>query len=300
VSGARILVVDDSAVIRSVLRKHLVEQGYTVEEAVDGVAGLQACRDALPDVVLLDIEMPALDGHGVLTELQADPATKHIPVVFLTARTSTEDVVEGLRIGAHDYLRKPFEPSELIARVSAACRVKELEDELRRRNAELEELSRTDPLTGLANRRHLQEHLTITAAIARRHDGSMSVLMIDVDHFKRVNDTYGHEVGDTVLREIAIRMGAACRTEDLLGRWGGEEFLLVAPATDVDGAAEVGERVRAAVSSSPIDVPGGGGVTVTVSIGAAEGHGEIDELLRVADTALYAAKAGGRDRLVRG
>ena len=295
--AARVLVVDDSVVIRSVLRKALTERGHEVFEAVDGIDAVRATREHSPDLVLMDVEMPNLDGHGALRELQADPATAHIPVVFLTGRTSVEDVVEGLRLGAHDYLRKPFEPEELVARVSAAWRVKQLEDELRRRNAELEALSRTDALTGLANRRHLQEQLTIAAALARRHGGRMGVLMIDVDHFKSINDRFGHDVGDAVLREVATRLEATSRAEDLVGRWGGEEFLVVAPSTDAPGVRELGERARRATSSQPIEVPSGT-ITVTVSVGVAESDGDVEQVLRDADLALYEAKAAGRDRVV--
>jgi two-component system cell cycle response regulator len=181
--------------------------------------------------------------------------------------------------------------------VSAAWRVKQLEDELRRRNAELEALSRTDALTGLANRRHLQEQLTIAAALARRHGGRMGVLMIDVDHFKSINDRFGHDVGDAVLREVAARLEATARAEDLVGRWGGEEFLVVAPSTDAPGVRELGERARRATSSQPIEVPSGT-ITVTVSVGVAESDGDVEQVLRDADTALYEAKAAGRDCVV--
>ena len=150
-----VLVVDDSLVVRAVVRSRLEEEGYRVIEAVDGIAALDECRRAAPDVVLLDVEMPGIDGREVLRRLKADPGLADIPVVFLTARTGMADVVDGLRSGAHDYLRKPFEPEELVARVAAAAHVKKLQDRLRERNADLETMSRTDLLTGLYNRRHL-------------------------------------------------------------------------------------------------------------------------------------------------
>jgi two-component system cell cycle response regulator len=151
-----VLVAEDSLVIRAVLVEQLQSRGYRVIEAGDGEQALAACRREQPDVVLLDVEMPHLDGHGVLAQIKADPRLADIPVVFVTSRVTTEDVVDGLRLGAHDYLRKPFEPSELLARVHAAVRNKALQDELRLRNAELELASRTDALTGLRNRRHLE------------------------------------------------------------------------------------------------------------------------------------------------
>jgi two-component system cell cycle response regulator len=161
-SGARIVIAEDSLVVRALLRRQLEEHGHTVFEAADGEEALAACRVRHPDVILLDVEMPKLDGYGVLAALRKDEQLVDIPVVFLTARTALEDVVQGLRLGAHDYLRKPFEPAELLARVTAAFRVKSLQDELRQRNLELDAMSRTDALTGLPNRRHLQERLVAT------------------------------------------------------------------------------------------------------------------------------------------
>ena len=159
-----VVVAEDSLVIRAVLVEQLRSRGYRVIEAGDGEEALAVCRREQPDVVLLDVEMPHLDGHGVLARIKADPRLADIPVVFVTSRVTTEDVVDGLRLGAHDYLRKPFEPSELLAWVHAAVRIKALQDELRLRNAELELASRTDALTGLRNRRHLEEQLQRLAA----------------------------------------------------------------------------------------------------------------------------------------
>lgn len=296
---ARILVADDSLVIRSLLRKQLQEQGHVVVEAVDGEEALRICGQEPPDVILLDVVMPKLDGHGVLTQLQASTATAHIPVVFLTGRATTDDVVEGLRLGAHDYLRKPFEPAELLARVSAALRVKRLQDELRIRNAELEAASRTDPLTGLPNRRHLQEQLVAAGSAAKRRGENMAVLMVDVDHFKAVNDRLGHAGGDHVLRRVALALASACRAEDVAGRWGGEEFLVVAPTTDEEGAAALAERIRALTAAEGITVEGTDEpVTVTVSVGVAYGKDDVDAVVRDADAALYRAKAEGRNRVV--
>jgi diguanylate cyclase (GGDEF)-like protein len=300
VSGgrARIVVADDSLVVRTLLRRQLEEHGHTVLEAVDGEDALRVVRAEKPDIVLLDVEMPKLDGHRVLAALRADPELADTPVVFLTGRTTTEDVVEGLRLGAHDYLRKPFEPAELLARVSAAHRVKTLQDQLRVRNAELDAMSRTDALTGLPNRRHLQEHLVATASAAARHGQHVGILMIDVDNFKTVNDTIGHGGGDIVLRVVASRISSACRTEDVAGRWGGEEFIVVAPLTDRDGVASLGERVRSLVAAEPVVVDGESALVVTVSVGAASGLGDVDGLVRDADAALYEAKVAGRDRVV--
>jgi diguanylate cyclase (GGDEF)-like protein len=295
--AALVLVAEDSLVVRTLLRRQLEHHGYRVVEAVDGEEALSVCREHGPDVILLDVEMPKLDGHGVLAALQRSPELADIPVVFLTARTTTEDVVEGLRLGAHDYLRKPFEAAELLARVSAAVRVKTLQHQLRQRNIELSAISRTDALTGLPNRRELQERLIALASAARRYHQQSAVLMVDVDHFKAVNDTRGHEAGDLVLRAVANRLRAACRTEDSAGRWGGEEFLVIAPMTDLAGGARLGERIRSSVGAAVVPVGDGADIDVTVSVGVAAGEGG-DDVLAEADAALYAAKRAGRNRVV--
>ena len=298
VSTPVILVAEDSLLIRTVLTEHLATGGYRVIEAVDGEEAVETCQRERPDMVLLDVEMPRLDGYGVLARLQEDPHLAEIPVVFVTSRVTATDLVEGLRLGAHDYLRKPFEPSELLARVAAALRVKALQDELRVRNAELELMARTDALTGLYNRRHLEEHLGSHASLAYRHGASLAVLVSDVDRFKRVNDEHGHAAGDAVLRVVAGRLRDGIRREDLAGRWGGEEFLIVAPHTDLDAATVLGERVRAAVADTPIPLPGGAALSVTISVGCASGADLAwEDLVRRADNALYQAKASGRNRV---
>jgi diguanylate cyclase (GGDEF)-like protein len=285
--------------VRVMLRRQLEQRGLRVAEASDGHEAVRACRILGPDMVLLDVEMPGLDGHTVLRILQEDAELRDIPVVFLTARTGTEDVVTGLQLGAHDYLRKPFEPSELIARVSAALRVKALQDELRARNAELETVTRTDALTGIYNRRHLEERLHGLLAATRRHRQPVAVLMIDVDHFKAVNDSLGHAAGDAVLREIADRLRRGVRADDVVGRWGGEEFVVVGAATGGDAAAALAERLRRAIALSAVRLEGGGEVAVTVSIGCAAGvDGDAEELVRRADACLHEAKAVGRHRTV--
>jgi len=296
--AALVLVAEDSLVVRTILRRQLEEYGHRVVEAADGEQALERCREHHPDVILLDVEMPKLDGHGVLAVLRESADLADIPVVFLTARATTEDVVEGLRLGAHDYLRKPFEPAELLARVSAAVRVKTLQDQLRQRNVELNAISRTDPLTGLPNRREMQDRMAAASSAARRHQEPSALLMVDIDHFKNVNDTRGHDGGDVVLRVVAARLGAACRSEDSAGRWGGEEFLVVAPMTDLAGAARLGERIRSHIGDTAVPMADGPDMKVTVSVGVASGIRAAEVLLPEADSALYVAKRQGRDRVV--
>ncbi len=292
-----VLIADDSLVIRAVVRAHLEEKGYTVEEAVDGIAAVERCTAVRPDVVLLDIEMPGLDGYQVLARLKADPEVRDIPVVFLTSRSGMADVVAGLDAGAHDYLRKPFEPPELVARVAAAAQMKKLQDELRRRNADLDRMSRTDGLTGLFNRRHLDEELVRQYSVSRRNRTPVSVLLLDIDHFKKVNDTYGHLAGDQVLQEFARRLKAEVRLEDVAGRWGGEEFLVILPGADPRSSGIVAERIRLATAREPVAVDADR-IGFTVSGGYATGPLDTpDQQVSRADAALYEAKVAGRNRM---
>jgi two-component system cell cycle response regulator len=297
---ATVLIADDSLVIRAVVRGDLEEEGYQVREAVDGPDALQQCREDPPDVVLLDIEMPGLDGYQVLAELKGDIGLKDIPVVFLTSRDGMSDIVTGLRGGAHDYLKKPFEPAELLARVGSAVHVKKLQDQLQERNAELDRLSRTDSLTGLYNRRHLDSELARLHRDSVRHRDPLCVLLLDLDHFKQVNDTYGHAAGDEVLRAFADCLRSELRAGDIVGRWGGEEFLVILPRTDLDGGRAIAERIRSVTAAEPVSARDES-VPVTVSGGCALGPGaSIEAVVQVADTCLYEAKVGGRNRIATG
>jgi two-component system cell cycle response regulator len=284
-----VLVADERAAVRAVFRRGLEAAGYGVIEARNGQEAVdQAVRNDV-SVILLDVEMPVLDGHGALAALKADRVTRDVPVVFLSDRGAGEDLVRALRDGAHDYLRTPPEPAELLARVGAATRMKQLQDELRQRAIELEQVSRTDHLTGLANRRHVEEQLRSVLASALRHDHPAAVLVIDVDHFKSINDQRGHAAGDQVLIQIASTLAAAVRTEDILGRWGGEEFIVVAADTGCEAAAVLGERLRAAVAAAaPVTVSIGGACTTEVGL----------RLVDIADANLYKAKAAGRNQVL--
>jgi diguanylate cyclase (GGDEF)-like protein len=298
VTGGTVLVVDDSLVVRSVVRGWLEEQAYRVVEVEDGQAAIDRCLADPPDVVLLDIEMPGLNGHEVLARLKCEPSVRDIPVVFLTNHAAMEEVLRGLGGGAHDYLRKPFEPAELVARVGAALRVKKLQDELRRRNDELDAISRTDALTGLFNRRHLEEQLRVNVGASERYGYGIGLLLLDVDHFKQVNDTYGHPAGDDVLCELAARIVQGLRAGDIAGRWGGEEFLVILPHTDLAGTVQAGERIRSGIAAEPF-VVAGTLREVTVSGGCTSQVGADGEaLVRAADAGLYEAKASGRNRVV--
>ena len=292
-----IVVADDSPTIRAVLCSGLRQAGYDVREAADGEQALERIRELRPQLALLDIEMPGMDGREVLRRAKQDPETARIPIIFLTARVEAADVVSSLAEGAYDYLRKPVEQTELIARVHAALRTKQLEDELLRRNEELDRLASTDHLTGVYNRRVMGEELTRQVARAKRHGRPFAVVVLDVDHFKAVNDTHGHEAGDAVLVTLTRRVQTRLRAGDLIGRWGGEEFLVVAPEIGLDGAMTLAEDLRATVAAEPVEASGTT-IDVTVSAGVATWADETEaEIVGRADTALYEAKAAGRNRV---
>ncbi|MCU1373419.1 MAG: diguanylate cyclase/phosphodiesterase & domain with sensor(s) [Actinomycetia bacterium] len=289
-----VLVVEDHADIRDLLRLQLEFDGYAVLESETGERALDLLRGCHVDLVVLDAELPGMSGYDVLTVLARDLPMIHVPVLFLSGRTSTDDIVEAFRLGAHDHIAKPFRGKELRARVAAAIQLKRRHDDLRRENVMLDSVSRTDSLTGLGNRRKLEADLHMLTSVARRHAQSFSVALVDVDHFKAVNDTFGHSAGDQVLREIADRLQETLRVEDVAGRWGGEEFLLLLPMTDLPGATVVAERLRLRVAGESIVVGDGSRVDVRISVGIATGVDMPDILLR-ADAALYRAKAGGRN-----
>lgn len=297
-AAATILVVDDSTAIRKFLSRALVAGGYQVIEAENGSAALEACRSQRPDLVLLDVDMPVLDGHATLREMRADPALQSIPVLFLTARTSGADVAVGLELGAQDYLRKPCEPAELTARVAMALRAKAQEDALARQARELNELSTTDVLTGLGNRRRMEETID-ELAVRLGPTTDMTVIMIDVDHFKVVNDTYGHAIGDVVLKIVAGRLRGCVEKGVEVARWGGEEFVVAAVGLGEADAFALADHVRQTVGFTPFAVGVDQAIVVTVSAGCAIAPiSAFSAALEAADGALYEAKRSGRDRAV--
>jgi diguanylate cyclase (GGDEF)-like protein len=292
-----ILVVDDSRAIRQILRRSLEEIGYVVTEAADGLAALEACRLRRPDLVLLDVDMPVMDGLSTLKEMRADGGLSSLPVIFLTARTTGGDVAVGLGLGAQDYLRKPCHPAELAARVGGVLRLKAAEDALKQHAQELDELSMTDTLTGLGNRRRL---LQVSEELTESMGSSAlaGLIMIDIDHFKKVNDEEGHPVGDLVLRIVADRLKSRVVPPASIARWGGEEFLILAPGLSIDEVAALGELLRSAVGGSPLSIGDGRTLTITISIGCSLGPLEAFEgAIRVADEALYESKRTGRNRV---
>jgi diguanylate cyclase (GGDEF)-like protein len=298
---ATILVIEDSDLQRAEIRRALEPAGLfdRILEAADGIAGLRLLLAEPVDVVLCDLEMPGLDGEKLLRVREARSSTGEIPFLFLTASTDTDRKVRLLENGACDTVTKPCHPAELVARLRLHLKIKRLENELREKNQMLAKESMTDVVTGLRSRRYVTEVLAIEVLRARRYRLPLTVLMADLDHFKQVNDRFGHPIGDTVLRRVSDLLRSLLRGTDVAGRFGGEEFLVILPQTDREGAVTLAERWRQSLELTVLDAPGGKRIRTTVSIGVAEFMAQMarpDELVRAADTALYAAKANGRNR----
>lgn len=297
-----LLIIDDSAAIRQQVSETMANSYLfpRVLQAGDGVEGFKLLVSNHVDVILCDIEMPGIDGLKFLALIQSREDLKDKPVIMLTSHDDIATKVRGLESGASDYITKPFEPQELVARLKVHLQLKTLQDELRRSNRLLLELSQTDPLTRLCNRRSLTEMLENELNRCQRNQTPCSLVMCDIDHFKRVNDIYGHQSGDDVLAAVADILREQLRPYDLAARYGGEEFCLVLPETNLEQAKEVAERVRKRVegyqfSGSLADLK------LTISLGVAmasekNSHSE-DELIRLADEALYLAKNNGRNRI---
>lgn len=288
----RVLIADDDAVTLHQLSGLLTHLGHEPIAARDGAEAWAAMQAAdAPALVILDWMMPPPDGVEICRRLRDGGSRPYQYVLLLTARDTVDDVVEGMDAGADDYLRKPFDLRELRVRLRAGERVLARQDDLRAQ-------ATTDELTGLPNRRGIFERLEHELALVRRDGRAFSVLVVDIDNFKKVNDAYGHGVGDEVLKHVASRMRAQLRGYDDVGRHGGEEFMVVLPACDSAGALSAAERIRADVASSAVDTSAGA-VGVTVSIGVATAQGpqtmQGNALVAAADGALYAAKGKGRN-----
>jgi diguanylate cyclase (GGDEF)-like protein len=286
-----VLVADDDRVTRTIVSSWLAESGYGVIAASDGEQALALAAEHEPDLLLVDVTMPGLDGYDVCRAIQAGGANAP-PVIFLTAHTQVTSRVAGLDAGAVDYIVKPFDHTELVARVRAALRTKSARDEFH-------EQATRDGLTGLLNRRQLDTLADGAIAVASRYGRDLACLMVDLDRFKSVNDTYGHAAGDLVLREAARRFTDCTRDADILGRYGGEEFLLLLPETTAADALVAAEKLRNAVTGTPFDL-GTQELDVTASIGVAAWNEDMPSaatLYAAADDALYRAKELGRDRI---
>lgn len=297
----QILIADDDPVSRRLLQSRLNSWGYDVRVAADGTEAMALLEDENPpELAILDWQMPGMDGLEVCSRLRARPAASYTYVILLTARDGKEDLITALDAGVDDYLAKPFHPGELRARLRAGQRVLELQARLLAAKAELEIRATHDVLTGVLNRAGINEGLRREFARSCRDGTPIAVLLLDVDHFKRVNDSLGHDAGDEVLRETTRRIGGVLRVSDLLGRYGGEEFLVVLPSCDLQAATAVAERIRHAIGDSPMELERVCRF-VTASLGVAAASNAtattIAQLIKSADEALYRAKGSGRNRV---
>jgi diguanylate cyclase (GGDEF)-like protein len=306
-AGRTVLVVDDDAANARFIREGLAAFGYRFVEARNGEEALARIRESAPDLVILDIEMPRMNGLELVRIVKGTRAFGFIPVILMTARASAESKISGLELGADDYLIKPVSILELAARAKSMLRLKVLHDDLafaNRRlveiNGKLQELSMTDPLTGLYNRLYFHKRFGYEFQRAERYRTPLACAMIDVDHFKRVNDTMGHPFGDLVLKEASKRIRNTLRQVDLVARYGGEEIVAVLPETSPEQGRHAAERLLQAVAGKPV-TDGQHEVTVTISVGLAHFPGDDsrdhEALLRNADQALYRAKQDGRNCL---
>jgi two-component system cell cycle response regulator len=297
----RILVAEDDPVSRRVLETFLVKWGYDVISVADGVEALQILeRQDAPRLAVLDWMMPGVEGIQICRRVREQTNRPYTYILLLTARSQKEDLLKGLESGADDYLTKPFDAQELRARLHVGQRILDLQDRLIRAKEELLFQATHDPLTGVANRGVILEAVRREFARQSRERGSFAIVMADLDHFKYVNDKYGHQCGDAVLKEAARRMQNSVRPYDIVGRYGGEEFLIVVPTSDVPSAWGLAERIRKTIANQPITTQAGDvNITATFGVAASTQARPVDSqaLLHLADEALYRAKAQGRNRV---
>ena len=294
----RILIAEDDPVSRRLLESTLSKWGYQVIVCSDGISALQALqRPDAPSLVLLDWMMPGMDGVEVCREIRQGMREPYTYVLLLTARNQRSDIITGLGAGADDYIVKPFDANELRMRLRAGRRILDLQAELIFAREELRDQATRDSLTRLWNRAAILDILQSELGRARRGEAPVSIILADLDYFKRINDTYGHLVGDAVLRETASRMRSAIRPYDEIGRYGGEEFLLVLPKCGAEAAVALGERLQIAINEEAIMLDEGS-IPITLSFGIATSDvaTEMQAFLSAADTALYRAKDNGRNR----
>lgn len=288
-----VLVVDDDPWIHRHVELKLRADGFLMYSKLDSRDVVRTAKEVRPDVILLDIGLPDVDGFQVCEQLKSDPSTMLIPIVFLTGQDKTEDKVRGLDLGAADYIMKPFDPIELCARVRGAARTKYLLDLLEHR-------AQIDGLTGLHNRMYFDKRLGQEIERSRRYGKPVSLIMADADHFKEINDQFGHYVGDRVLCEMADAIRKSARSCDLVARYGGEEFVVILPEQDVFAAVNVAERIRSNISHLKFQY-GGSTISFTSSFGCASACDLVDlnreSLIGAADRALYSAKQAGRNRV---
>ena len=298
----KVLVAEDDELLRQMLRGGLARAGYQLVTASDGLAAWDMLQREHVRMVILDWMMPGLDGPGLIRRIRAAGWPGYTYIILVTARTDARDVVEGLNAGADDYLTKPFREEELLARMGVGRRILDLETRLSDSLAREAAIANLDSLTGLPNRRALYDRARSELSRATREKRSLGIIMMDLDHFKEVNDRFGHGVGDEALRCVASVLQKNVRDYDFVGRWGGEEFLAILPGASLSQACLVAERIRTSVENVRLGTRGVEGVALRASLGVAcnvlgSVTRDLDELLEAADDVLYRAKEEGRNRV---
>lgn len=299
----KILIVDDDPVLRQILQTYLARSGYEVAMAEDGRVAWEFWQQEHPRLIITDWMMPVLDGPELIRRVRGAAYANYTYIIMLTAKEGKSDVIFGLEAGADDYLTKPFNAGELRARITIGERILNLEANLSQALARMEEMATHDPVTSLLNRRALYSHAEAELNRAQRDSKPVSFVMLDLDHFKSVNDRFGHLTGDKALYAVAEMLTHNKRPYDWAGRWGGEEFLLVLPNTDVVEASAVAERLRVSINETQIPLPDGGSFNLQASLGVTSSSYNVkkpytlDLLVHQADEALIRAKREGRNRV---
>ena len=294
----RILVVDDVPANIEILLA-LLGDTYDVLVAIDGETALEIAQEEPLDLILLDVIMPELDGYSVCERLKKGVTTKEIPVIFITAVTDEISIEQAYEVGGIDYVTKPFKPKELRARIKRELQMQALIQELAQSKLELEHLAVTDALSGLYNRHYFSQISEELLMLSKRNKTVMSVVILDIDHFKKINDRYGHGVGDMVIKHIAKTLQDVTRKSDIVCRWGGEEFLLLLPETDGDGAYTIAQSIRKTIehTSVVIDDDLMVGYRASLGVSVVDSEAGIDKAINDADHALYEAKNLGRNHV---
>ena len=309
----RILIVDDTSKNIQVVASTLKEDGYQMAFAQSGKTAIEKTLANKFDLILLDIMMPEMNGFEVCEQLKKNPGTKDIPVMFFTAKADIESIVRGFELGGVDYLTKPFNRKELLARVRTHLSLKHYREalelsnrKLKKANAELleyqkelERAARTDSLTKLSNRRDMLEKIDAEKIRADRNQNPFSIVLGDIDNFKLFNDEHGHDCGDFVLVSVAERMSVRIRKQDTAARWGGEEFLLLLPETDLEGGGFLAESLRAEIADSDYHYKNNSfKITMTFGVSSFSQAEDIEQCIKMADNALYTGKRLGKNRVI--
>lgn len=300
--GSTILVVDDDKGIRQMLQMILSNQDYEILQAKDGTEAIELLEEQKVNLVISDVMMPVMDGYELCNFIRKSPQFRDLYIILLTAKNEVNDRVVGLDYGADDYLGKPFATAELLARVRAAFRLIALQNELKEKNQMLHDATIRDSLTQVFNRHHFNEVISNEVSRTKRYENNLALIILDIDHFKSVNDTYGHLVGDEVLKHVARTLKEKTRENDTVARYGGEEFTVILPETNMRNASEAAEKLRSVIESSNYQLENGNQIKITISAGIASFQENecqnVNELVDKADQALLIAKRSGRNRIM--